>query len=112
MEDLVLEVPALYADHHVLKVREVLAALEGIGEVYASSAWRHVKVSFDPQKIKPAEIEAALSKAGYPPGPAPIPELVKASSTIKRDPQWQILAPRVTQTNEADIRMSGEFRKY
>lgn len=112
MEELVLEVPSLYADHHVLRVREVLTALEGVGEVYASAAWRHVKVSFDPQKIKAGEVEAALSKAGYPPGPGPIPELVKASAKIKRDPQWEVLGSRVTQTNEADLRMSGEFRRY
>jgi Heavy-metal-associated domain len=112
MEDLVLELPSLYGDHHVLKVRDVLIALEGVGEVYASSAWRHVMVSFDPKKIKASEIEAALSQAGYPPGPGAIPELVIASSKIKRDPQWELLGSRVTETNEADIRMSGEFRRY
>ena len=112
MDDLVLEVPALYGDHHVLKIRDVLIALEGVGEVYASSAWRHVMVSFDPKKVKADAIEAALTKAGYPPGPGPIPELVTVSPKIKRDPQWELLGSRVTETNEADLRMSGEFRRY
>ena len=111
MEDLILEVPSLYGDHHVLRVRDALTALEGVGDVYASSAWRQVIVTFDPKKIKAAEIEAALSQAGHAPGPGTTPELVKASK-IKRDPQWEILGSRVTQTNEADIRMSGEFRRY
>jgi copper chaperone CopZ len=111
MEQLILDVPSMYADHHVLKVREALTALAGVGKVYASSAWHQVVVSFDAGKIKGPEIEAALSQAGYPPGPGATPEVVKASK-IKRDPQWEILGSRVTQTNEADIRMSGEFRRY
>ena len=39
MEKVVLEVPTLWADHHVLKVREALAKLEGVDDMYVSSAW-------------------------------------------------------------------------
>lgn len=111
MEKLNLDLPAMYADHHTLQVRQALLALEGVEEVYASSAWKQVLISFDPGKIKPTDIEKALAEAGYSPGRGETPALVKASK-IKRDPQWEILGSRVTETNEADIRMSGEFRRY
>ncbi len=38
MKQLILEMPTMYADHHVLKVRETLDGLKGIEEAYASSA--------------------------------------------------------------------------
>jgi copper chaperone CopZ len=111
MEQLILDVPSMYGDHHVLRVRDALTGLEGVSEVYASSAWHQVIISFDPKKIQAAALETALSEAGYPVGPGTTPELVKASK-IKRDPQWEALGSRVTETNEADITMSGEFRRY
>ena len=68
-------------------------------------------ISFDPKKIKQADIEQTLADAGYPVGEGELPVLVEASD-IKRDPQWVELAIRVTETNQADIEMSGEFRRY
>ena len=111
METLTLDLPSMYADHHVLRVRDALSALEGVKEIYASSAWQQLMVSFDPKKVKADEIEEALKGAGYPPGEAAPPILVEASE-IKRDPQWQILDMRMTKTQQADIEMSGEFRRY
>ena len=35
-----LDVPGLWADHHVTAVREALTGLEGVDEVYASAAWK------------------------------------------------------------------------
>ena len=32
MKELILEMPTMYADHHVLKVREALDGLKGIDE--------------------------------------------------------------------------------
>jgi len=37
MKELILEMPTMYADHHVLKVREALDGLKGIDEAYALS---------------------------------------------------------------------------
>ncbi|MEW6567737.1 MAG: heavy-metal-associated domain-containing protein [Chloroflexota bacterium] len=111
MEKLILDLPAMYADHHTLQVRQALLALEGVEEVYASSAWKQVMISFDPRKVNSTAIETALTEAGYSPGSGETPALVEASK-IKRDPQWEALGSRVTKTNEADIRMSGEFRRY
>jgi copper chaperone CopZ len=60
-----MEVPALYGDHHVVEVRRILLALEGVSDVYASSAFRMVEVTYDPEKLAPEAIIAALAEAGY-----------------------------------------------
>lgn len=109
MKQLILEMPTMYADHHVLKVREALDGLKGIEEAYASSAWKKLMLSYKEKSIKPAEIEEALTKAGYPPGEGETPIIVEASS-IKRDPQWAKLDSRVTETNQIDLKMSGQSR--
>ncbi len=111
MDKVVLEVPTLWADHHVLKVREVLVGLEGVDGVYASSAWKQVLVSYDSAKTDSGAIEKALAEAGYPVGEGEVPVLVLPGNH-HRDPEWDVLGARVTQTNRADIEMSGEFRRY
>ncbi len=111
MEKVVLDVPTLWADHHVLQVRDVLDGLEGVDGVYASSAWKQVLVNYDTEKIDQAAIEKALADAGYAVGEGEIPVLVQPNE-IRRDPQWEVLGLRITQTNPADLEMSGEFRRY
>jgi len=111
MEKVVLDVPTLWADHHVLKVREALVNLEGVEEVYASSAWKQVLVTYDKAKTDRAIIEKVLAEAGYPVGEGETPVLVRPTPLL-RDPQWEVLGSRVTETNQADIEMSGEFRRY
>jgi copper chaperone CopZ len=111
MEKVVLEVPTLWADHHVLKVRDALAKLEGVDDMYVSSAWKQVLVSYDAAKTTPAAIEKALADAGYPVGEGELPVLALPGTRL-RDPQWAVLGLRMTETNQADLEMSGEFRRY
>jgi copper chaperone CopZ len=111
MEQLTLEVPAMYADHHVLRLRAALAQLDGLEEVYASSAWKQLMISYDPGKVDPATIQRALADAGYPVEEAE-PQVLVERDSVRRDPRWYELAVRVTKTNEADLKMSGEFRRY
>ncbi len=111
MEKLVLDLPTLYADHHVMILRDALLALEGVTEVYASSAWRQAVVTFDPQKTDASTIEGTIVGAGYPVGAAEVPILVQREK-IGRDPQWMKFDQRVSQTNQADLEMSGEHRRY
>ncbi|NOZ26455.1 MAG: heavy-metal-associated domain-containing protein [Chloroflexi bacterium] len=111
MEKVVLDVPSLWADHHVLKVRDVMADLDGVEEFYISSAWKQVLVTYDPAKIDRAAIEQALADAGYPVGEGEPPILVQPTEK-RRDPKWEVLGFRMTETNQADIEMSGEFRRY
>ena len=103
MEELIFDMPAMYGDHHVLKVRAVLEGLDGIKEMYVSAAWKQLMISYDPKKVKPAEIEKALTEAGYPPNAGEPPVLVHLTD-IKRDPQWELLGVRVTETNPADLK--------
>lgn len=86
-------------------------SLEGVQDVYASAAWKQVLVTYDSKKGNQADIEKALEKAGYPVGQGEVPVVVQPTE-IRRDPQWEVLGTRLTQTNQADLEMSGEFRRY
>jgi copper chaperone CopZ len=110
MTELILELPTMFADHHVLKVRDALDGLKGIEEIYASSAWKKIMISYKKNSIKPDEIEAALEKAGYPTGKGETPVLVEASK-IKRDPKWEKLNSRATQSNQIDLAISAQSRR-
>lgn len=109
MEKTVLSVPKLWADHHVLKVREVLAALDGVESVYASSAWKQVMVKYDAEKLDEAAVTEALTRAGY--GVDEAPEMESTRLTTG-DPAWKELGVRVTKTNRRDLELSGDFRRY
>ena len=65
METLTLDMPAMYGDHHVLEVRRLLGTLPGVSEIYASSAFRVVELSYDPDQVSAEQIEAALVEGGY-----------------------------------------------
>ena len=110
MATLTSKVPTMFADHHVLRVREALSALEGVQGVIASSAWQAVVVDFDEDKLAPEAIEKALAEAGYEPGKE-TPVLAENLEGF-RDPAWMEAGARTTRTNQADLTMSGEFRKY
>ena len=65
METKTFEAPALYGDHHVSEVRRILLELSGVSEVYASSAFQAIEVTFDPEKINAEQIETRLRETGY-----------------------------------------------
>ncbi len=111
MDKVVLHVPALWADHHVLNVRDALGAVEGVENVYASSAWKQVLVNYNADQTNQAAIEKALADAGYPVGMGELPVLTLPTEN-RKDPQWKEADFRLTVTNEADREMSGEFRRY
>ena len=110
MASVTLNAPAVFADHHVLQARTALFALEGVDDVYASSAWQAVIVSYNPDQVDLPAIEDALAKAGYPPDKTT--PILAQSGVQEQDPAWHQLGVRATQTNEADLKMSGEFRRY
>jgi copper chaperone CopZ len=109
MSKAVFTVPKMWADHHVLKVREALTGLNGVQDLYASSAWKQVMVEYDPDDLDEAAIAAALAEAGYE-----VDEAFKWESEPLKggDPAWKQLDVRVTKTNERDLALSGEFRRY
>ena len=65
MTTISLPLPMLYADHHVLAVRQLLLALPGVSDVYASSGFQIVEVSFDESQLPQEKIETVLAEAGY-----------------------------------------------
>lgn len=65
MEKMNLELPAMYGDHHVIDVRRILSNIAGVEDVYASSGFQVVEISYDPEQTSPEEITAPLEKAGY-----------------------------------------------
>jgi copper chaperone CopZ len=110
MQRAVFDVPAMYADHHVLAVREALLQTDGVADVTASSMEQRVWVEFDPAKTSPEALAAVLERAGYPVGK--VPELLVPTPAKEDGSAWYRFEPRVTQTNMADLEMSGDFRKY
>jgi copper chaperone CopZ len=65
METKAFETPALYGDHHVMEVRKILLGIPGVKEVYASSGFQTIEVTFDPKKVKEESIKTHLEEAGY-----------------------------------------------
>ena len=65
MQIVTYETPALYGDHHVTEIRRILLELPGVIDVYASSAFHVVEVTYDPEKINDLEIAVKLDAAGY-----------------------------------------------
>jgi len=75
MQKFSLALPSMFGDHHVVEVRRILAAIPGVKEIYASSAFHVVEVDFEPEVVSPEIIQAALQEAGYMeviPGPTEI----------------------------------------
>ena len=65
MQTSTFNTPALFGDHHVTEVRRILLSLPGVTEVYASSAFQVVEVTYDEAKINDLEIAVKLDEAGY-----------------------------------------------
>lgn len=65
MQKVVIELPTLYGDHHVIQVRKILSQIPGVSEVYASSAFQVVEVAYDPAHTNDLQIRLKLDEAGY-----------------------------------------------
>ena len=78
------ETPALYGDHHVQEVRRLLLDLPGVVEVYASSAFRAVEVTYDPDKVEEKAISDELDQSGYL-GEWELPVEADASTYLESD---------------------------
>jgi Cu2+-exporting ATPase len=107
MEELTLAVPDMWADHHVLAVRDALAQQAGVADVVASARDTSVRVVFDPSQTRPDQIAASLGEAGYPPG-----DREEAGPPPTNKPAWATAGVRKTTTDPIDLVMSGDHRKY
>ncbi len=110
MKDAVIDVPAMYGDHHVLRVREALLGTKGVSGVEASAARRSVAVRFDETATSLAAVREALISAGY------TPEQTLAMSEFPKRHEdgsaWCTVLERKTTTELKDREMAGDFRRY
>lgn len=83
METLSFELPTMYGDHHVVEVRRLLLELPGVEDVYASSGFHTVEVTFDPSKLAPDLILTQLQEAGYL-GELPTPVEAGAATYLEK----------------------------
>ena len=60
-----IAVPAMYGDHHVVEVRRILLDVPGVRAVYASSAFGVVEIEFDEAATSAEALERRLDEAGY-----------------------------------------------
>ena len=65
MQTKTFEAPSLYGDHHVIEVRRILLELPGVIDVYVSSSFHIIEVTYDETKINDLEIAVKLDQAGY-----------------------------------------------
>lgn len=72
MTSIVVDVPAMYADHHVVEVRRMLLDVPGVDSIYASSAFRVVEIEFDESLTTAEALERLIGEAGYQIAP-PVP---------------------------------------
>jgi copper chaperone CopZ len=110
MKDILIDVPAMWADHHVLRVREALLGVKGVEEVTASSARRKVAVRFDESATSPDVIRDTLTSAGYP--PQQMPEMIEFPKRHEDGSAWYTVLDRITITERKDREMAGDFRRY
>ncbi len=65
MTSVAIEVPIMYADHHVVEVRRILFEIPGVETINASSAFQTVQVEYDPDKTSQDDLMEVLEAAGY-----------------------------------------------
>lgn len=93
MENLTLNVPSMYGDHHVVAVRNLLLALPGVMDVYASSAFQSVEILYDPVQATPDFLRMTLQQSGYTeewklPTETAVPATQRASSLQPGQPAF------------------------
>jgi copper chaperone CopZ len=65
MTSITIDVPVMYADHHVVEVRRLLFEIPGVDTIDASSAFQVVEIEYDPEKTSEDVLKQTLDDAGY-----------------------------------------------
>jgi copper chaperone CopZ len=110
MKEMVIKVPGMWADHHVLRLRESLLGVKGVSEVIASSARRTAAVRFDETATSDKAILDAVVAAGY--GPDQVPVMSEFPKRHEDGSEWYLVLDRKTITEHKDREMAGDFRRY
>jgi copper chaperone CopZ len=83
MAKFTFDLPFLFGDHHVIEVRRLLKEVPGVSDMYVSSSFHTVEVTYDPDATNPEKITASLEEAGYL-GDTLVPEEVAVLSSSER----------------------------
>ena len=105
----IITVPGMYADHHVLRVRAALLDVIGVTEVKASAGQRRVAVEHK-EAVSSEALREALEAAGY--GAGDVASIPDYPARHADGSAWHRLAERRTQTEQKDLEMSGDYRRY
>ena len=65
MASAIVDVPGMYADHHVVEVRRILFEVPGVEAINASAAFHVVEIEYDPEKASEDVLGRTLGQAGY-----------------------------------------------
>ena len=65
MEKKTFDLPTMYGDHHVIEVRRILLEIPGVQDVYASSSFQVVEITYDPEQVTEQSLVQKLEEAGY-----------------------------------------------
>ncbi|MGD2206899.1 MAG: hypothetical protein PVH17_08980 [Anaerolineae bacterium] len=110
MEQVTFSIPAMWADHHVLNVREALGQISGVETILASAMYKDVLIKYDPATVTSDALKNALTQAGYEIARAP--DLPTHPERTDDSSDWFQFQERVTETDMRDLEMSGDHRKY
>jgi copper chaperone len=66
IQELTLTAPDISCAHCAMTIEETLGELPGISRVAVDVGDKEVQLSFDPDQVSLAAIEAAMDEAGYP----------------------------------------------
>lgn len=110
MEKATFSIPAMWADHHTLAVRETLTQVDGVEEVTASALYKDVLIKYDPAAVSADELANTLAAAGY--AIAKAPELPTYPERTDDSSDWFQFQERITETDLRDLQMSGDHRMY
>ncbi len=110
MARVAFKIPAMWADHHVLAVREALGQVAGVEEVIASAMYQDVWVEYNPATVEADTLSSTLTAAGYE--IARSPELPAHPERTDDSSDWFQFQERITETDMRDLEMSGDHRKY
>lgn len=65
MTSITVDVPGMYADHHVVEIRRILFEVPGVTAINASAAFRLAEIEYDPEKTSEDALSRTLDQAGY-----------------------------------------------
>ena len=110
MEKVTFSIPAMWADHHVLAIREALGQVRGVEDIVASALFKDVLIEYDPATVSTETLVKVLSGAGYQIAQSPLLPTYPERTDDGSD--WFRFQERVTETDLRDLEMSGDHRKY